>query len=319
MLTPEQRIGTLVADKYRLEEVLGVGGIGVVFGGTQAITGRPVALKLLQAKHAASPKVVARFFREARALGALDHPNIVQVLDMCRAGDGEVCLVMERLRGEPLTARLKRGRPSLAEAVRLLCPVLDALEEAHSRGFVHRDIKPDNIFLAQERGGRVVPKLLDFGLVKAFSAQERVALTATGSVMGTPSFMSPEQARGQKEVGPPSDLWSMGVLFYTALTWKHPFPGAVGLEMVRALLTTDPVPIREAEPGLPESVATWIDATLRRDPAARPTAKGLREALLSEALQSEARALEEADVEGAGRRPSGGPSGGGAHEPPRPG
>ncbi|CAG1773183.1 partial Serine/threonine-protein kinase PknA, partial [uncultured bacterium] len=212
-------IGTTIAGRYRLEALLGKGGMGVVYRAVHVATGRKVAVKLLarDADEAASQ----RFLREARIAASLSHPNLVQVIDVGRTEQEQMYLVLELLEGEPLSAHLRRKGPMRPEdALDTLVPILDALAALHAAGVMHRDVKPSNIFLSLDGSSRVVPKLLDLGISKHVNPEE--ALTQTGMMMGTPHYMSPEQARGADEVGVGVDVWAMGVVLFEVLTGQRP-------------------------------------------------------------------------------------------------
>jgi len=184
--TDDERIGSVVAGKYRIEELLGRGGMGSVFRATHTWTERQVALKFLHAEEARDPQIVKRFLREARAAAALRHPNAVDVLDMGEDPQAGVYMVLELLEGLTLSYALRlRGRLGYAETLKIMLPIMDALQAAHARGIVHRDIKPENIFLSKQ-SGVVVPKLLDFGIAKVQKADES-SRTQAGLMIGTPT------------------------------------------------------------------------------------------------------------------------------------
>ena len=266
-INASERLGTTVAGKYRIERVLGAGGMGTVFGGVHAWTGRQVAVKMLNPDYAADASVVQRFLQEARAAARLDHPNVVDVLDMGQAEDGAVYLVLELMSGSPLTDLVAHGPMPVEVALRHLLPVIDALGVAHAHGIVHRDLKPDNIFLSRSLKGGVVPKLLDFGIAKV--ADKNTARTGTGFIVGTPSYMSPEQALGKSDLGPPSDVWSMGVVLFECLTGKLPFTAESSTGML-VVICTQPAPaVATRGVPVPASIAAVIDRALQSDPRAR--------------------------------------------------
>ncbi|MCB9595198.1 MAG: serine/threonine protein kinase [Sandaracinaceae bacterium] len=268
ILTPEERLGTTVAGKYDLDRILGAGGMGVVFAAHHKWTNRKVALKLLRYEAANSPEVVRRFLREAKAAAQLRHPSVVDVLDMGQDDDGGVYLALELLEGEPLSSEIERhGKLGAARALAVTLPVLDALAEAHEKGIVHRDLKPDNLFVHRGPGGDLLPKVLDFGIAKIMESAKTLD-TQTGTVLGTPYYMSPEQASGTEEVGPPADVWSMGVVLYETLTGKRPFDGPSATAILLKIMTGD-VPKLSDEPGLPAPLAAAIDRALVRDPKQR--------------------------------------------------
>ncbi len=268
---PSSSRGPLLGGKYCLSELLGRGGMGAVYEGRHVRTGRPVAVKILHADYAGNAEVVRRFLREARVMAELDHPNVVDVLDMDEEADGTVFMVLERLDGKPLSELLKReGALPFARAAEVLLPVMRALAFAHGRGVVHRDLKPENIFLHRDAEGRAVPKVLDFGIAWALEDDARPRITLNGYVMGTPEYMSPEQAEGATDrIGAASDVWSMGVIWYEALTGRLPFAGSTPHE-VMAAVTRAPFQLPSAlAPGLAPDVAQALDRALARDAAKR--------------------------------------------------
>ncbi|MBX7194176.1 MAG: protein kinase [Sandaracinaceae bacterium] len=267
ILTPEERVGTTLAGKYRLDRILATGGMATVFAGTHAWTERAVAVKILNYEHARDPEVVQRFLLEARTSAQLKHPHVVDVLDMGQDEDGTVFLVLELLEGETLKARLKRGALTFAELGPLLAPVLRAVASAHAKGVIHRDLKPDNVFLSIGAHGETIPKLLDFGIAKVASGE--VSTTRTGAMVGTPQFMAPEQVRGEREVGPPADVWSMGVLLHYALTKQMPFNAESQAAVLARVLTERARPIRAVDPNVPEALAAVVDRALQHEAAHR--------------------------------------------------
>jgi serine/threonine-protein kinase len=217
------RSGQLLLEKYLLSRRIGKGGMGEVWAGEHTLTGRRVAVKILGESHLANAKVVARFGREARAASAVHHPGIVEILDQDVTPAGEPFLVMEYLEGESLGDRLKRvGKLSEDETAAVVLPLLDALAAAHAAGVVHRDLKPDNVYLTPGERGKDRVKIVDFGISRK---ADEIAnhLTQEGSVLGTPHYMSPEQARGEVNIDGRVDVYATGVLTYECLTGKVPF------------------------------------------------------------------------------------------------
>lgn len=262
ILTDEERLGSQIGGKYRLDWIVGRGGMGVVFAATHGWTGRRVAVKLLHPEYSREEKVVHRFLQEARTAASIKHPNVVDVLDMSAEADGTVYLVLEYLEGESLAHVLDRGPVSPPRALEILLPVMDALEAAHRRGIVHRDLKPDNIFLNNDPAtGQIVPKLLDFGIAKVIeSAQGRA--TQTGTIVGTPHYMSPEQALGQPDVGPSSDVWSMGVVLYQCLSGELPFTGGNATGVLLAITTGQHARLGSVAPHIPPPLEEAVERTL---------------------------------------------------------
>lgn len=266
ILTAAERIGTTLAGKYRLDRILGAGGVGTVFGGVHAWTGRQVAVKMLNPDYAADAVVAQRFLLEARAAARLAHPNVVDVLDMGQAEDGAVYLVLELMAGAPLTKLVARGPMTVEDTLARLLPVIDALAAAHAHGIVHRDLKPDNIFLSLNAQGREVPKLLDFGIAKVAG---NTANTGVGLIVGTPQYMSPEQALGKVDLGPASDVWSMGVVLFECLTGKLPFEAESPTGTLVAIVTQRAPGVGTVGVEVPSAIARVIDRSLLPDPLER--------------------------------------------------
>ncbi len=266
--TNEERIGTILADKYKIVRVLGEGGMGVVFEGRHEFTRRAVAVKLLHPHLSKNEAMVRRFLREARAAASIKHRNVVDVLDMGREEGGQVYLVLEFLTGEALSERLHREvllEPDAAAAI--LLPIMSALRGAHARGIVHRDIKPANIFIARdEETGDEVPKLLDFGIAKIDGG---ASATCTGQALGTPSYMAPEQATNASVVDARADIWSLGVLWFEALTGRLPYEADTVMQMLAMLISTDPLRLSEVAPHVPPPLARAVERAMVRDREAR--------------------------------------------------
>jgi eukaryotic-like serine/threonine-protein kinase len=245
--------GSVVAQKYRLVRVLGEGGMGAVWVAQNLTLGVQVALKLIRSEiEGRVDGLSERLLTEARAAAAIGHPAIIQVFDFGLTEHNDPFIAMELLRGDSLSAVLKkRGRIAAGRAVRTLLPVIEALVVANQRGIVHRDIKPDNIFLAQQ-ANRVQPKVLDFGIAKlsqTFSAN----LTSEGTVLGSPAYMSPEQARGEPDVDFRTDMWALCVVLYEMTTGVQPFIGSNWHGLMWAIMEGKPKPLKEhgiEEPGL---------------------------------------------------------------------
>jgi len=282
LITAEERVGTRLAGKYRLDRILGKGGMGVVFAGVHERLQRPVAVKFLHPQYSLDAEAVRRFFAEAQAAARLRQPNVVDVFDLDIDGDGTAFMVLELLEGEPLSARIARGPLTVHEMAECLLPVLAALEVAHRAGIVHRDLKPDNIFLARDLEGGLLPKVLDFGIAK-LTDPAKPDQTKTGAVIGTPSYMAPEQAMADKNIGPWTDVWSIGTVAYECLSGRLPFEFRPDTSLTAALVmicTERPVPLRERAPDLPEEILTAIDAALQKEPSERlQSARALAEAI----------------------------------------
>jgi len=260
--------GSVIDGKYEVEGTLGTGGMGVVYRARHKWTHREVAVKVLHADVASSQDTVARFLREARSAATLRHPNVVDVLDMGQDDSG-VYLALELLEGTSLGALLReRGKLPLEETLRHLLPVMDALTAAHGRDIVHRDLKPDNIFLARTTKGRVVPKLLDFGIAKIRSADSSIS-TQAGMIIGTPAYMAPEQVQGAEHVGVATDVWAMGIVTYECLSGVSPYLERLPQASLARILTQDVPPLAERAPELPAAVCDAVHRALKRAPEAR--------------------------------------------------
>jgi serine/threonine-protein kinase len=281
--------GDLLARRYSLEARLGRGGMGEVWRARKLDTKERVAVKVLNEELAASESSRRRFLREARLASSVRHPNVVEMYDVVEDGDTPF-LVMELLAGETLGARLRRkGKLAPAEAAAILLPVLDAVEAAHAAGIVHRDLKPDNIFLAEEPAGGVRVRVLDFGIAKqteklAEPMRDEGATTApvgtTGAMIGTPFYMSPEQALGERDVDARADLWALGVITYECTSGKRPTDATTLGGVLKIIVTDGIAPLADVAPDVDPAVARAVMALLRTDRAARaPSLVALRAAL----------------------------------------
>ena len=255
--------GTLV-NGYRVVRLLGEGGMGYVYEATHEVLRRRTAMKFLRPEFAAEPEVIARFTQEAQAVNLVQHEHIVNIYDIGDAADGSVYFVMEYLEGQDLS-ELQTGRGlELPLLLHIYAQVLRALVAAHGKQLVHRDLKPANVFITQREGNPYFVKLLDFGIAKLRDGTAK-AVTREGAVMGTPSYMSPEQIQG-KAVDHRSDLFTMGVMLYRAATGQAPFRGEGFGELAAAILGTEPRPIREVAPAanLPASLERVIQRAMRK-------------------------------------------------------
>lgn len=262
----------LLAGKFRLERELSHGGMGSIWVAQHVQLGTLVAVKFMRDSYSRLPVLRARFEREARAAAQLKSPHIVQVHDFGFEEEDEVpYLVMELLQGEDLSKRLQRcGRLSLPETLHIIVQAGKALRSVHEAGFVHRDLKPANFFLARVDGedGEIV-KLLDFGIAKDVSAVLAADISATGEVMGSPNYMSPEQFYGERDVDARSDLWSLGVILFYGVTGELPFQGAQ-LGAVIANILVGPVPSASLiAPDLPPEIDAFFARALARERAER--------------------------------------------------
>ncbi|MBK8590796.1 MAG: serine/threonine protein kinase [Sandaracinaceae bacterium] len=277
ILTDQERLGTTIGDgRCRLESVLGRGGMGTVFEAVHEWTGRRVAVKLLRHDVASDVDASQRVLQEARSATAIEHPNVVEVLDMGRHDEWTVYMVFELLRGESLADRLDVvGRLDPMEAVMILLPVADAVAAAHRLGIVHRDLKPEQHLPRGTTAWAQPPKLLDFGIRNASGAGGQVR---TGVIAGTPEYLSPEHAQGFR-AGPASDVWSLGIVLFECITGTRPFEGDTVLNVLLAIIS-NPIPSLRDTPDVPGPIADVVEGALVRDPAARiPDAEAFRDAL----------------------------------------
>jgi hypothetical protein len=272
-LTP----GTVLARRYCLNGLLGEGGMGEVWAARHLLTGKAVAVKrLICAAHERGfGEARARFALEAKSACAVEHPNVVEVYDFIDSEEDGPFIVMELLQGETLAARLARGPlGSPREVAELMLPVVSAVGTAHERGIVHRDLKPSNIFISARPGEptRDKIKVLDFGIAKwlAGSRDERGLSTRTGSALGTPSYMAPEQATAERSADHRVDIWSLGVILYEATSGVRPLEGENAAQLVMRLLSSGIMPIEQLVPELPSTLAKLIGRMLSRDVARRP-------------------------------------------------
>lgn len=275
-------VGTTLDGKYRIVDVIGEGGMGTVYEAEQEAIGRHVAVKVLRPENAQKSDAIERMRHEARVVGQIGHPSICQVFDIGKLDDGTPYLVMERLRGETLARRLEaRGPVPAGEVVEIAIQVLAALEAAHRKGVIHRDLKPDNIFLA-ERASGTVAKVLDFGISKATSLDDKPHhLTRTGMVMGTPYYMAPEQALGERNLDGRLDVWGMGVVLYEALSGRRPFVAKNYNALLVQILTAEAEPLEKVARGLPRGLSAVVHRALAKKREERyASARELGEALL---------------------------------------
>ncbi|HEY2729307.1 MAG TPA: serine/threonine-protein kinase [Polyangia bacterium] len=266
-------IGETVGN-YRILELIGTGGMGVVYLAEHPGIGRKVAVKVLNPRTAENIEMVTRFFNEARAANAVRHPGIVQVFDFGTLPSGATYIVMELLEGESLAARLRRAeRLEVAAAVEIACQTADILAAAHARGVIHRDLKPDNLFLVPDARapGPDTVKVLDFGIAKLnlTSSAPSSLRTRTGAVLGTPRYMSPEQCRGTREVDLRTDIYALGIILYQMLCGWPPFTSAGHGELLHLHIAVPPVPPRSYNKNISEALEAVILKTLAKQPDAR--------------------------------------------------
>ncbi|HEX5661142.1 MAG TPA: serine/threonine-protein kinase [Polyangiales bacterium] len=268
--------GQLVGGKYRMIRQLGQGAMGAVYEAEHVGTGKRVAIKWLHPHVMENRMAVERLMREAQASARVRHTNVVDVYDVEREGDA-LFLVMELLNGEPLTNMLERGGEPFHAVLSLIAQAMRGVAEAHRQGIVHRDIKPDNIFLAyQSDRAQPLAKVLDFGISKLDTPPSGgLSLTQTGSALGTPLYMSYEQLAGARDVDARSDIYAFGVIMYEALTGMLPYSAENFAELAAKVITTDPPTPRELRPEIPEALDQIITWAMRKRRDERPANLGV--------------------------------------------
>jgi len=260
---------------YVIDGELGRGGMGVVYSARHPIIGKRAAIKVLKPSLSNNPATIERFIQEARSVNAIGHPNIVDIFDFDMLPDGRRYLVMDLLEGESLRKRIKRGALPPSEAVMVIDEIASALDAAHAKGFIHRDLKPDNVFLVANPG-RFDVKLLDFGLAKLTPnnamALDRAYRTATGAQLGTPDYMSPEQLRGDKNIDHRTDVYALGIVAFEILTGKRPRRFSDG----SFDLPGTPSAIVGAVPSVPSELAQLVETLLASEREHRPSLVAVR-------------------------------------------
>jgi len=272
-------------NNYEIVSVLGEGGMGSVFLAEHPFMGRKAAIKVLRGDLAHDSGMVERFMNEARAANAIRHPNIIDIIDVGRLPNGIPYLMMEFLEGESLKERIERQRPMpVGEAIEVAAQTASALAAAHEKTIVHRDLKPDNLFLIPDRAqpvGRI--KVLDFGIAKLRGELSGSgARTQTGSIMGTPPYMSPEQCRGVDELDHRTDIYALGIILYEMLTGAPPFVSPGWGEVVHMHITQTPAPLRAKNPAVPPELERLVLKALAKQPGDRWSSMGEVEAALRE-------------------------------------
>jgi serine/threonine-protein kinase len=261
---PDPMVGRTLASRYKILRRVGAGGMGSVYRARHVILRHDVALKLLSPELTRDPVMRERFVREAQATNLLRHPNIVDIWDVAEEGN-RVFLVMEFLEGESLAQRMQSGPVGVREAVEIAIPVCHALGRAHSLGVVHRDVKPENVFLVRDPSGALRVKVLDFGIVHMRS---EVRLTMPGEIFGTPEYLASELARGEP-CGPASDLYALGVMLFEMVTGNLPFNGTVH-QLIEHHARSAPPSMRSRLPSVPEALDALVLALMQKSPAERP-------------------------------------------------
>ncbi|MBZ0121425.1 MAG: serine/threonine protein kinase, partial [Sandaracinaceae bacterium] len=287
----ELRAGIRIGDRYRLERRIAEGGMSVVWEATHLTLDRTVAVKFLDVFGRRAEEARERFLREARLVAAIRNRHVVDVIDFGTEPGGRPYMVMERLEGMTLAQRMERD-PALTvgEVIEIIASVLTGLSAVHEAGIVHRDLKPENVFLVEDADG-VSPKILDFGVSRAIEGElESVMPTLENAIVGTPQFMSPEQARGLRDIDHRTDLWSTGVMLFELLTGVLPFDAEVVGDILVRIATQEAPDLESLRPDLGEPFASVVRKALCRDRDRRwASAREMRGALLVAASETELR------------------------------
>jgi serine/threonine protein kinase len=257
-------VGDVLAGKYRVDKILGIGGMGMVVAATHLELDQRVALKFMLPSAAEQPETAARFLREARAAGRLNSDHVCRMVDLGRLESGAPYIVMEYLQGENLAALLRRHGPLRVEdAVDYILQAVEGLAEAHAHGIVHRDLKPDNLFVHRRNDGGTVLKVLDFGISKI---SLNGVSTRTGDIMGSPAYMAPEQMESTRSVDQRADVWSLGVVLYQLVTGRPPFHGDTLPLLCMHVVNDDPAPVSTIRGDLPDGFEAAVMRCLHKDP-----------------------------------------------------
>ena len=267
--SPDAHLSAVLKETYRIDQLLGKGGMGAVYQATHLRLGSKVAVKLLLSGISGNPEVQHRFRREAKVAMDLSDENIVHIHDYDVTPDGTPFIVMEYLEGEDLSAMINREAPlHLERVVEIARQIGSALTAAHGQGVVHRDLKPENIFLKKRASGEAVVKVVDFGIAKVMDSESMV--TRTGALMGTPCFMAPEQARQEaRTIDGRADIFSFGCILYYMLSGQLPFYGEKYAQVLLQIISREPPPLRSQVPRLPREVELVVNRALAKDPAER--------------------------------------------------
>ncbi len=273
---------TEVAGRYRILSRIGDGGMGVVYKAEHVLSKKKLAIKLLHPHLSHGKQAVERFRREVSAAADIDHPGIVQVFDAGMDSDGSFYMAMELLHGHSVATELKRNWPGTRRSLELILELCEPLARAHAKGFIHRDLKPDNVFLARdpETGAERV-KLLDFGLTRELGKK---GTTESGITFGTPEYMAPEQSMSAKNAGTAADVWSIGVMLYELLSGEHPFTGDSPNAIMVAAIKDAHVPLAERAPHVPRVICEVVEKALRKSVGERVQTAGELAGLLHRAI-----------------------------------
>jgi serine/threonine-protein kinase len=296
MVTAEAPVqaGDVLAGKYRVERVLGVGGMGVVVAATHVDLGQRVALKFLLPQALLHPEAAPRFLREARAAVKIDSEHVARVIDVGRMENGAPYMVMEYLEGQDLSDHPKGRDLPIPDAIDFVLQACEAMAVAHTAGIIHRDLKPANLFVARRPDGAPIIKVLDFGISKVTEIEAgKVDLTQTSAVMGSPLYMSPEQMKSARRVDVRADIWSLGTILYELLAGVPPFNGETLGEVFAAVMMAEPPSLRQLRPEVSEQLERVVLRSLEKDPARRYANVGELTAALSGLAPDKSRILVE--------------------------
>jgi len=299
--------GQTIAGKYRLNRLLGTGGMASVWSATNVFTEREFAIKFMLPQVARTPEAARRFLLEAKVSARINHPNIIEVIDVGQAEDGSLFLVMELLTGQSLDVATRRQVPAMTlhEFLGQMKDVAEALAAAHKSGVIHRDLKPTNVFLHKDRDGRVVPKLLDFGVSKILEEENNTSLTVVGTVLGSPLYMSPEQAMGAAGIDGRTDIFAFGGILFEAMTGQRAYDAPNFNALIVTIATKQPKQIDDVAPQLPESVRALVRDCMVTDKNKRLTSfDGIVERLSAIIKEIEALPLRLPSPYGENERPS---------------
>ena len=280
--------GQTIAGKYRLNRIIGSGGMASVWSATNIFTEREFAIKFMLPQVARTPEAARRFLLEAKVSARINHPNIIEVIDVGQAEDGALFMVMELLSGQALETAMRRQTPPMPtyDFVMFMRDIARALAAAHRSGVIHRDLKPTNVFLHKGREGEVIPKILDFGVSKILEEETNHALTVARTVLGSPLYMSPEQAMGAPGIDGRTDIFAFGAIRFEALTGTRAFDAPNFNALIVTIATTQPKKIDDVAPHVPEALRSIVRDCLVTDKARRIASFDLIADRLQQALPS---------------------------------
>ncbi|MBM4395124.1 MAG: serine/threonine protein kinase [Deltaproteobacteria bacterium] len=273
---PDPLLGRVFDRRYRIDALIGRGGMGAVYRGEQLATRQVVAIKVIRAEHAEDTEAAKRFHREARSASLLTHPHTIRVFDFGQSEDGDLYMVLEHLTGRTLSrARRDAGRLPEARVAKVLGEVCQSLAEAHTAGLAHRDLKPDNVMLLDAFGDSDFVKVLDFGIAKFMGGSSgESSVTRSGAVVGTPHYMAPEQARAGRHLTPAVDVYAVGVMAFECLSGVRPFDGETAIEILMSH-ARDPIPELPADTAVSGDMRELVRRLLAKEPLRRPPAAEL--------------------------------------------